>query len=229
MHSTDTTTRRPLRWAAAATGALLVLIAAVAVLGGPLRNDRLVTRFVAGHRTDWLIDTAKAISMVLSPVTTVVFAVTIAMVFMYRDRSVRRAAALLTGVCGAAGVAELLKLLVDRRRPPFVVQVETHEAAQSFPSGHVTGTTALVVGLAVLAAPAASANLRATMLSMAAVVAVASAVSRVCLGMHWTSDVVAGLLLGAATSLAAPVIVNRLDRVIDPIDARLFRRGTASA
>ncbi|MEJ9080927.1 phosphatase PAP2 family protein [Gordonia malaquae] len=229
MYSTDTTTRRPLRWAAAATGALLVLIAAVAVLGGPLRNDRLVTRFVAGHRTDWLIDTAKAISMVLSPVTTVVFAVTVAMVFMYRDRSVRRAAALLTGVCGAAGVAELLKLLVDRRRPPFAVQVETHEAAQSFPSGHVTGTTALVVGLAVLAAPAASANLRATMLSMAAVVAVASAVSRVYLGMHWTSDVVAGLLLGAATSLAAPVIVNRLDRVIDPIDARLFRRGTASA
>jgi hypothetical protein len=37
------------------------------------------------------------------------------------------------------------------------------------------------------------------------------------------------MLLGAAAALAAPVIVDRLDRVVDPIDTRLFRRGTASA
>ncbi|QRY64172.1 phosphatase PAP2 family protein [Gordonia sp. PDNC005] len=229
MHSTDTPTPRPLRWVTAAGGALLVLVAAVAVLGGPLRNDRLVTRFVVGHRTDWVTDVAKVISTVFSPVTTVVFAVVIAVVFMYRDRSVRRAVALLAGVCGAAAVAELLKLLVERRRPPFAVQMETHEAAQSFPSGHVTGTTALVVGVALLAVPSATRGLRAAMLSAAAAVALASAVSRVYLGMHWTSDVIAGMLLGAAAALAAPVIVDRLDRVVDPIDTRLFRRGTASA
>ncbi|WP_161896523.1 phosphatase PAP2 family protein [Gordonia spumicola] len=228
MRSTDTAGTPSLtRWAVAAVAALAVLLAAVATIGGPLHNDRLVTRAVVGHRSEWMTSFAKAYSTVFSPATTVVLAALVAGLFVFRDRSVRRGAALIIGVGGAAAAAEVLKLLVDRRRPPFAVQLEAHEAAHSFPSGHVTGTTALVAGIALLAVPAASRAERAVFGVVASLLVLVSAGSRVYLGMHWTSDTVAGMLVGAVGAWAGVLVVARFADVVDGLDGRLFGRRAA--
>lgn len=78
----------------------------------------------------------------------------------------------------------------------------------AYPSGHLTATT-IVIGLAVIAAGAASWAV------VSAVVAVALAMLGVGVSFHYFTDVVGGVLLGSAVVCAAAVIARR-DRWHDP-------------
>jgi undecaprenyl-diphosphatase len=83
-----------------------------------------------------------------------------------------------------------LKLLVDRERPDTSALIDL-PASPSFPSGHATTAFAAAVALALLVP-----RWRWWALAFAAVVAY----SRVYLGVHYWSDIVAGALLGAAVA-----------------------------
>lgn len=103
-----------------------------------------------------------------------------------------------------------LKLVFARPRPEFML-VET--GGFSFPSGHATTGAAL----AVLLVWFASRHLRARWVFVAAVGAAASwalgqAVGRLVLGVHYLSDVVAGVGTGVAVAslvLAGTLLVER--------------------
>ncbi|WP_083884212.1 bifunctional phosphatase PAP2/diacylglycerol kinase family protein [Nocardia higoensis] len=98
----------------------------------------------------------------------------------------------------ASGVANgIAKPLFPRRRPPdesvpFVRRLGTPPVSSSFPSGHSASAAAFVTGVA-LESPATAVAV--------APVAVAVGYSRVHIGVHWPSDVVAGALLGAGVAL----------------------------
>jgi membrane-associated phospholipid phosphatase len=94
------------------------------------------------------------------------------------------------GTSAAVLAADLVKPLVSRRRP----RVWTGTPWRSFPSGHGAAWAGYLGGLA-LAAPRAyrALALGAACLGVAAVDAL-----RVSTGEHWTSDVLAGDLLGVA-------------------------------
>jgi undecaprenyl-diphosphatase len=98
------------------------------------------------------------------------------------------------GVLGA-----LLKLLVGRHRPDLLEPV-ARATGYSFPSGHALNS-ALAAGVFLLVLlPFVKERrwLRATLWALAIVVPLITGVCRVGLGVHWTSDVVAGWLLGVA-------------------------------
>ncbi|MCQ6554723.1 phosphatase PAP2 family protein [Streptomyces sp. C10-9-1] len=106
------------------------------------------------------------------------------------------------GVLGAA-VQQVLKALVDRRRPAFPDPVDTAHFS-AFPSGHAM-TAALGCGLLVWLVRrwSPSRRLLAAAAAAAAVSIAGVGLTRVYLGVHWPSDVLAGWLLGLAAAALA--------------------------
>jgi undecaprenyl-diphosphatase len=98
-------------------------------------------------------------------------------------------------MAGGAAIDEALKVLVDRARPVFAHPVAT-APGPAFPSGHAfTATLGAGVFLLTLL-PLLSRRARAGAWLLAALVPIAVGYSRIALGVHWTSDVLGGWLLG---------------------------------
>jgi membrane-associated phospholipid phosphatase len=89
-----------------------------------------------------------------------------------------------------------IKDLVDRARPTLNPIAQT--LGPSFPSGHASTAASFYAALALVLARGRSARVRALLVGAAGALAVAVAVSRVLLDVHWLSDVIAGVLLGWA-------------------------------
>ena len=91
------------------------------------------------------------------------------------------------------------KLFFARVRPEILTDPLT---SYSMPSGHASGAFALFLSLAILAGRGQPPRLRLTWLLLASLPALAIAVSRVYLGAHWPSDIVAGTMLAASVCAA---------------------------
>lgn len=115
----------------------------------------------------------------------------------------RRAAALfvLVSVAGGQVLSSVLKLGIDRPRPelvPHLAEVFT----MSFPSGHamLSAVTYLTLGaLAARVAPSRATSIY--LLSIAVLATFVVGASRVYLGVHWPSDVLAGWCAGASWAM----------------------------
>ncbi|WP_066039642.1 phosphatase PAP2 family protein [Herbiconiux solani] len=115
----------------------------------------------------------------------------------------------------AAGGGSLLmtiagKDLIDRARPPLMDAVPPYEYSPSFPSGH-TLNAVVVVGIIayLLILRRKSRGARIAIGAGAVVFDLAVGLSRVFLGHHWFTDVLAGWILGAAW-LALIITAHRL-------------------
>jgi len=119
------------------------------------------------------------------------------------------------------GVETALKGAIGRPRPVVPIALTT-ASESSFPSGHAAGTAALCASLFILLLP----RLRrgpATLLAVLGVaLCLAVAASRVALGVHYPSDVVAGLLLGIVCAVAVSPILPRSQ------GRTMVRRGSPS-
>jgi membrane-associated phospholipid phosphatase len=104
----------------------------------------------------------------------------------------------------SASVGSLLmtiagKDLIARQRPPLVDAVPPFEYSPSFPSGHTLNAVVVVGIIAYLVILRRTSKRARVAVGAAAVVfAVAVGISRVYLGHHWFTDVLAGFVLGAA-------------------------------
>lgn len=97
---------------------------------------------------------------------------------------------LLIVIGGQNALHNAIKLFTNRRRPAG--PHHSHFTGTSFPSGHTTTAAATWPAIAAVVAPRAGVPVRAA--SYAAGPAVGA--TRVLLGVHWFSDVLAGLALG---------------------------------
>ena len=114
----------------------------------------------------------------------------------------RTALLVVAAVGGGMLVSTLTKLGFDRPRPDLVPHA-THVYTASFPSGHamMAAVTYLTLG-ALLARVQPRLRLKLYLIGLAATLTVLVGLSRVYLGVHWPTDVLAGWTLGAAWALA---------------------------
>lgn len=137
-----------------------------------------------------------------------------AMVLGFLVLNGKRAAALLTLIATAGGMlfSAILKDYFDRPRPDLVPHgVDVFTA--SFPSSHamLSAVTYLTLG-ALLARTQSRQGIKVYVLALATLLTLLIGVSRVYLGVHWPSDVLAGWSLGAAWALLCWSVARILQR-----------------
>jgi undecaprenyl-diphosphatase len=197
--------RRRLRLALMTAGASCVVV--LAVVGAVLVRER--TGFVvrhdlsieaAAHRavlsSPTLLAAARAVTHAGDPLTRWVIAAA-AVGYLAWRRLWRLTAFYAVAVLGGLAVVNVTKAVVGRVRPQLDAPV-AHAGGASFPSGHAMGATILYGGLVLLLSPLLARWLRWLLIVAATLLVAAVSASRVLLGVHYTSDVVFGCVLGLA-------------------------------
>jgi membrane-associated phospholipid phosphatase len=115
-------------------------------------------------------------------------------VLLWRRRLRLKAAQLVLGVGGAVLLNVLLKAVFQRDRPALWERIVT-ENSYSFPSGHAMASSALALSIIVLFWPT---RWRWVAVAIAAVYMLVIAFTRLYLGVHYPTDIVAGWCVSAA-------------------------------
>lgn len=159
--------------------------------------DERFADWLHAHARPWLTEIFEAVTA-LGNAVTVVGVSLVAVLLLLRQS--RRADALLVSlaVSGAEILTLALKLGFRRERPFFPDPLAT-ESTFSFPSGHATVSAAVFGAVAlVVARRLESWRLRVAVFAAAAVLVLLIGFSRLYLGVHFLSDVLAGLTAGLA-------------------------------
>ena len=164
---------------------------------GPSRLDPVAAAAVLRIRTPTLTDLAQALTLAGSEV--VVGALTlVALIWLVVRREPGRAAVVVIAIGGSAFLTVAVKQLVGRHRPGAVDRLGTLDTSYSFPSGHTLDSVVLLAVAVWLLWPMASRLARACLVATAGVLAAGVGGSRLYLGYHWLTDVIASGLVAVA-------------------------------
>ena len=194
------------------------LLAQVERPDGSTAIDSSITSWMVAHRAAALTAVARVLSAVGSQkVLTPVAGVFI--VLLLARRRVWPALVFAVAWGGAIGLYSLAKHFVQRPRPPADIQL-MHVGASSFPSGHATQSLATYVALATLAGLAIPRVRAVPARALAVGLAAGVGWSRVYLGVHWTTDVIAGWLIAAGWVSVVLWLAGRFRPPARPTGAR---------
>jgi undecaprenyl-diphosphatase len=178
-------------------GILLGLAVLTALLGIGIRAwapgfDLQAMRAIASHRNATLTTIAGIVSnagsfALLAPLS-------IAFLLLRRWKRPADDIALLVIAAGSAVLPIVTKLIVARPRP--TIEHLSHLTSLSFPSEHTTQAAAVYLTIAIMLSKGLNRGWRELVIVVAVLIALAVAWSRVYLGVHYPTDVTAGLLLG---------------------------------
>ncbi len=186
--------------------------------GEPIAFDRwLMVAF--RHASDlsrpigppWLLDVVRDITA-LGSTAVLALLVTIVTTFLFTTGKRHAGLFVLTTVLSGALLNALLKLAFARARPDIVAPL-TQVSTLSFPSGHAASSAVcyLTLGL-MLAQTQASRSVRIHLIMTAAILALLVGVSRIYLGVHYPSDVLAGWCFGTAWALICQMLMSHFQR-----------------
>jgi undecaprenyl-diphosphatase len=144
----------------------------------------------------WFVEAMKLVSAVGQPTTFRVAGTVAALVVLASNRP-RLALWAMVTIWGGALLGVVLKLVVARARPVFPDPVDT-AGGFSFPSGHALGAFVGCGVVLILILPHLAGAARVVAWAVAVLVVATVAFSRVALGVHYTSDVLGGCLVGFA-------------------------------
>jgi membrane-associated phospholipid phosphatase len=171
--------------------------------------DHQVLSWMVNHRSPGLTTLAIAVTNAGSPLATGVIAAIAAAVLWWRSGSPRPAILVLLTLAAAGTTSTMSKVIVGAARPARSIQLVV-ETDSSYPSGHVTGTLAVLGALTVVIGHRTSRAAHGVLIALGAAVTALVAVTRLYLGVHWVTDVMGGLLLGGAAVVIAHLACRRM-------------------
>ena len=221
------TPRFPVRGTAlvgTATGATALLVGladSARERDGVAGVDPHVATLVVQDRSASLTALAHALTWLGSEVVVGAVAVLVLALLLLR-RQVFSGVVLALAMGGSAFLTVAVKLLVGRARPGAVDRLGPVDASYSFPSGHTLNTTVLLAVLVWLCWSRASRG-RTALAAGAVALAVGVGASRIYLGYHWTTDVVASALVALAWLSVVALLAGPVRRVLAraPLPGRL--------
>lgn len=217
--------------AAAAGGAVMgIVLWMIRTSDGLARYDLGAARWGAAHASEDSTEVLRAISQLGGTVGAITIAVTVAVISSRRLRLHSVVGFLATVMIGISVLVAVIKTIVDRARPD--IDQLTGFSGASFPSGHAATIAAMSAAAGLLLGLGHDGRRRAIITGVAVGVSTSVAATRVLLGVHWLTDVVAGLVLGWTWfTIVSISFGGRLVRFAEPIEAaeRYGRDGRAPA
>lgn len=162
--------------------------------------DHDVMQWMVAHRVQWVTSMFWVITTLGNTVSMFIWSIAGCVALV---RSGRRADAIMVGgaMLTGWGAMSLAKLVFGRDRPPLpdrLVEISSH----SFPSGHAMMSALLAtVAIAVMLRSTTPWLHRPAVLAVPGVLSLAIGFSRIYLGAHWVTDVLAGWAFGALWGL----------------------------
>ncbi len=157
----------------------------------------------------WLLSAMRDLTA-LGGVTVLALVAVLAVAFLLTRGRIRQALYTALAAGGGALFGTLLKSLFARPRPevvPHLVEV----TSLSFPSGHSMNSAIIYLTLAVMIARSfEERGARIFVIGVAALLVLTIGFTRLYLGVHYPTDVLAGWTVGAAWALAMGLIATRL-------------------
>ncbi|MGX7092263.1 phosphatase PAP2 family protein [Hutsoniella sourekii] len=158
--------------------------------------DAQVTQFLVDHRQDWTTDLLLIITQLAGPIMTTLLVIVLGgLVYYYTFNWRMSALSLLLLAIGSLGVNPLVKNLVQRPRPNEALRLVT-ETTYSFPSGHSFNATLIFGLLAYLLQALIFQDKKPAVNWLLAGLVALIGFSRIYLGAHFLTDVLAGFALG---------------------------------
>ncbi len=173
--------------------------------------DDPVSNFLIGNRAHWLTHVMLTLTQLGNTAVLAPTLVSVTVIMFLVRRTWRPGAFLGFVVIGAVVSSSVLKVIIARPRPTTAALVT--ETGYAFPSGHATGSAAAWLAVAiVLGGLTGRWAWRVVMFAAAVAVSALVGVSRVYLGVHQPSDVLAGWALGSMWVLLGLMLLH-LQRV----------------
>lgn len=176
-----------------------------------------ISSWMTDHRSPTITTVAKVITNTASPIILASIVFGLSIIWAIKKKEAWRPL-LLVGATGvAAVVSTLLKNTIMNTRPPQINMVPAFETDFSFPSGHTIGTIVflLVLGYLIYSRRYSMPRFWAWTLTALTGTAVIAA-SRLYLGYHWLTDVIAsvglGLVILALVILIDQIVIRRLSK-----------------
>jgi membrane-associated phospholipid phosphatase len=184
---------------------------------GFARWDNSAARWGAAHTTGAAESVVRVITQLGSSPVVIAVSLVAALVEYRRVRTRAVPAFLATVVTSELVINNVVKVAVGRERPNVARLVQA--SGFSFPSGHTASSAAVYAAIALLAGRRRSRRAKAVLAGAAGGITVAVGTSRVLLGAHWLTDVIAGAALGwACFALSSIAYGGRLMHFGEPVE-----------
>jgi undecaprenyl-diphosphatase len=183
---------------------VVFMLTAIVQHGTGFRSyDYRVLREFAWHRNPHLVHAANVLADLCTVGMLTLIAIVVGLLLRWRGLNTILCVVPLASLFVTGGIVQIMKVAIVRVGPNSQFGFGS-PATGSFPSGHAADATALSIGLAIVLAavlvrrPAE----RVAVFGLAAAFSLAVGVSRLVLGVHWPTDVVAGWAIGLGTAVA---------------------------
>ncbi|MEV8150161.1 phosphatase PAP2 family protein [Arthrobacter sp. NPDC080073] len=213
-----------LLWGIVLAAAVLAIGFSVQSVTGLTANELGVDQELSRHHVGALTTVAMALNFLFAPVAGVCIVLVIGLFVFLVRKSFVRAVMFVLFACSGWAASEVFKLIVARHRPnPALLfdPLSPETSSNSFPSGHTAFAVALAFAVYFLVRGTRWGVITAW---AGAVLAIVVAWSRIYIGVHYPSDVMASFLATSAVVIVlaglwnryAPRVIGRLPFGVGP-------------